>query len=288
MTELLSPADDAPAAEAPWNAALHPAEVTLAARDAAGLAQFYHRLLGLPVVAEEGGFRLGRLLRLRAAPEAAPEPGGVPGLYHTAFLLPSRAALAGWLHHAAALGLRLQGASDHGVSEAIYLADPEGNGIEVYRDRARAAWPRPYPGAPGVAMGTRRLDLRALLEEVAGPVVPASVGIGHVHLRGGDVAATSAFYQRLGLEEMQGWPQASFLGHAGYHHHLAVNGWDSAGQRPAGLTGLARLTLAARDEATFRRAAAALQGAVETPEGLLAHDPSGNPLLLARGGVAAG
>ncbi|WBV43273.1 VOC family protein [Pseudoroseomonas cervicalis] len=276
--------DDALGAERPWAAPLHPVAVALAARDAAGLARWYERLLGLP--ARQAGaaeWRVGGLLRLRAAPQARPQRGDEPGLFHTAFLLPSRAALAGWLRHAAALGVALEGASDHGVSDALYLSDPEGNGIEVYVDRPRAAWPRPEAGGPGVAMVTRRLDLQALLAEAPQAALPPAVRIGHVHLRGGDVPATAAFYEGLGLAEMQAWPRASFLASGGYHHHLAVNAWHSAGQRPEGLLGLDHVVLAARDAAARQRAAAGLAAPAETAEGLLGRDPSGNGVLLLRG-----
>jgi len=251
--------------------------VTLAARDLPRLASFYAALLGLEPVPEGAGLRCelaGATLRLLPAPDARPERGDEPGLFHTAFLMPDRAALAGWLHHALALGVRLDGASDHGVSEALYLSDPEGNGIEVYADRPRALWPRPPAPAEGVAMVTHRLDLQDLLAAATGAAMePRATRIGHVHLRAGDLAATEAFYRDLGLEVMQRMPRASFLASGGYHHHVAVNSWGSRGIRPAGLSGLVALTLRATDEAAFRRAAAAM------PEGK-AVDPSGNTVLL--------
>lgn len=271
-TQTSNPADLPPEA-----APLTIGGVTLAARDLDHLAAFYAALLGLEPVPEGAGLRFdlaGATLRLLHAPEARPERGDEPGLFHTAFLMPDRAALAGWLHHALALGLRLEGASDHGVSEALYLTDPEGNGIEVYADRPRALWPRPPAPAEGVAMVTHRLDLHSLLAAAPGPaLVPHATRIGHVHLRAGDLAATEAFYRDLGLTVMQRMPRASFLASGGYHHHVAVNSWGSSGIRPSGLAGLVALTLRATDEAAFRRAAAAM------PEGR-AVDPSGNTVLL--------
>lgn len=255
--------------------------VTLAARDLTRLAAFYTALLGLEPVADAGApgalrFDLaGATLRLLPAPEARPERGDEPGLFHTAFLLPDRTALAGWLHHALALGIWLDGASDHGVSEALYLSDPEGNGIEVYADRPRALWPRPPAPAEGVAMVTRRLDLQDLLAAAPGAAVAGrATRIGHVHLRAGDLGATEAFYRNLGLDVMQRMPRASFLASGGYHHHVAVNTWGSSGIRPAGLSGLVALTLRAADEAAFRRAAAGLD---EDSRGV---DPSGNVVVL--------
>lgn len=273
--------DDALAAERPWAAPLYPVAVALAARDAAGLAAWYGRLLGLETRRQGGLWQVGGLLRLRDAPQARAERGDEPGLFHTAFLLPSRAALAGWLRHAAALGVALEGASDHGVSDALYLSDPEGNGIEVYADRPRAGWPRPGAGER-IGMGTSRLDLPALLAEAPRAAPPPGVRIGHVHLRGGDIPATAAFYEGLGLEETHARPRARFLASGGYHHHLAVNGWHSAGQRPEGLLGLDHVALAARDDAAWDRAAAGLRGAVRTAEGLAGRDPSGNGVLLVR------
>jgi catechol 2,3-dioxygenase len=275
-----------PAAGPPPEAApLSVAGVALAARDVDRLAGFYAALLGVPPLPDDaapGALRFelrAARLRLIPAPGSRAERGDEPGLFHTAFLAPDRAALAGWLRHALELGIRLQGASAHGVSDALYLADPEGNGIEVYADHPRDAWPRDAAG--GLAMVTRRLDLPALLAEAPGAAPPAAgFRIGHVHLRGGDIPATEAFYRALGLEVTQRLPKASFLSSGGYHHHLAMNGWHSAGTRPAGLGGLAWLSLRARGEAAQRRAAAALLAAEPSGGGWAAHDPSGNALRL--------
>ncbi|WP_161600791.1 VOC family protein [Teichococcus oryzae] len=276
-----SPAGDLPPEAAP----LCVAELALAARDIDKLAAFYTALLGAEPVADDavpGALRFdlkAAALRLLPSPGAAPGRGNEPGLFHTAFLLPDRAALAGWLHHALGLGLRLQGASDHGVSDALYLSDPEGNGIEVYADRPRDAWPRDAAG--GLAMMTERLDLQALLSEAPGAALdPAQTRIGHVHLRAGDLAATEAFYRALGLEVTQRVPKASWLGSGGYHHHLALNAWNSAGMRPAGLGGLAWLSLRATEAAAERQARAALLAADPAGGGREAHDPSGNLLRL--------
>jgi catechol 2,3-dioxygenase len=274
------------------SAPLFAASVTLAVRDLAGIADFYGRLLGLRPLpgAPEGRLTLAAgdrpLLHLAHAPGARPESGREPGLFHTAFLLPDRVALAAWLHHAAAAGVTLQGASDHGVSEALYLSDPEGNGIEVYADRPRDVWPRTAEGQ-GIAMFTRRLDLRALMAIAPGPALsPEATVIGHVHLRANDVPAAEAFYRGLGMAVMQHMPQASFLSSGGYHHHIAANGWASSGapRRPPGLTGLLEVELRAADAATFGRVATALRasGTVleDRPGSLRAEDPAGNAIRL--------
>jgi catechol 2,3-dioxygenase len=245
----------------------------------ARVAAFYERALGLAVLPRDAdGTTLGRadgtpLLTVRARPDALPGNPRAPGLFHTAFLVPTRADLARWLTHAARLGLRLDGASDHLVSEAIYLADPEGNGIEVYVDRDRADWPRAGATEPGgVAMATLPLDAAALLGTVSGEVAggwqfPAGGGVGHVHLRVGDLAAAEAFYrERLGMAVMARYPGAVFLSWGGYHHHIAVNVWGSrgAGPRAADKAGLATVMI---------------RGVDLPPDGLT--DPSGNRLIAA-------
>jgi catechol 2,3-dioxygenase len=275
----------------PFAAPLHAAAVTLAVHDLAGTAGFYQKLLGLRPLPDQPPGRLVLaagtlpLLHLVHAPGARPETGREPGLFHTAFLLPDRRALAHWLHQAASMGVELQGASDHGVSEAIYLSDPEGNGIEVYADRPRADWPRAADG--GIAMFTRRLDLRALMATAPGAALrPEETRIGHVHLRANDVPAAEAFYASLGMAVTQRVPQAAFLSTGGYHHHLAANSWATGGspRRPAGLTGLLEVELRAADAPTFARVAAALRQAKavlrEKAGEVVAEDPAGNTLRL--------
>ena len=177
-----------------------------------------------------------------AARRAGPREAG---LFHTAFLMPDRPALARWLRHAAEIGLPLQGASDHRVSEALYIADPEGNGIEVYVDRPRDAW----RDAVGVLqMGTEALDLNALASAADRPWsgAPEGLVIGHVHLQVGALAEAEAFYAgTLGLQVTTRYPGAAFYGAGGYHHHLATNVWNSRGAGPRHLpvTGLAELAL---------------------------------------------
>jgi catechol 2,3-dioxygenase len=161
--------------------------------------------------------------------------------------MPSRAALARWLIHAANSGVRLQGASDHLVSEAIYLADPEGNGIEVYADRQRDTW-RGKDGA--IRMATERLDLNDLARaaDAAWAGAPPGLVVGHVHLQVGAIPEAETFYGgQLGLPVMARYPGATFYGSGGYHHHIATNVWNSrgAGQRQGPATGLTELVLAA-------------------------------------------
>lgn len=254
--------------------------VALTVRDIDTVAAFYQTVIGLAPIASDGGTRTlgagGRvLLELRQDRAARPGNPHEAGLFHTAFLLPSRADLAAWLIHAAAARVPLQGASDHLVSEAIYLADPEGNGIEVYRDRARGEWPRPDGR---IRMATDPLDLRALAADASSPWAGAPDGtvVGHVHLQVGDVPEAEAFYAgALGFDIVTHYPGAAFYATGGYHHHLATNVWNSRGTglRTVGATGLAEVELAA-DAAAHDRLAAVM--------GARTADPWGTTITLAR------
>ncbi|MBV9758389.1 MAG: VOC family protein [Alphaproteobacteria bacterium] len=235
--------------------------VALAVQDLARVEAFYRGVIGLErVLNDADGVLLGAggigFLHLHHRPDAAPDDPSAAGLYHTAFLLPSRADLGSWLAHAGRLRTPLEGAADHLVSEALYLSDPEGNGVEVYADRPRAAW-RWTDGQ--VAMATLPLDFEAVLA-AASPAwsgAPPGTRIGHVHLRVGDVAAAVEFWTgRIGLDLVAALPGAAFLSSGGYHHHIAVNTWRSRGAaaRDRRRAGLASVTLAV---AQGTRAAAA-------------------------------
>ena len=215
--------------------------VHLKVRDLEAVAAFYQRILGLRKLNEgDRTTTLGAgntpLLVLDGDAGLLPGDRRAAGLFHIAFLLPSRADLARWVRHAAREGLRLQGASDHIVSEAFYLADPESNGIEVYSDRPPAQW---LDADGRIQMTTEPLDLQALLETAgtddwAG--YPEGGSIGHVHLQVGDRAAADRFYRDvLGFDVTFTLPGASFYGSGGYHHQLAANVWNSRGtaRRPA-------------------------------------------------------
>lgn len=241
-------------------------EVALAVRDLGRVEAFYRDVLGLRVVERApDAVRLGGadgpgFLTLLHRPDARPDDPAQAGLFHTAFLLPSRAHLGAWLTHAGALGASITGASDHGVSEAVYLDDPEGNGVEVYADRPRDAW-RWRDGQ--VEMTTRPLDVPGLARDAAWVEAwagaPAGTRIGHVHLRVGDVAQAVGFYAgRLGLDPVSARPGAAFLSTGGYHHHVAVNTWRSAGAGPRdpARAGLAYVTLEAADAAVLDAVAA--------------------------------
>jgi len=216
--------------------------VALAVSDLPRSADFYERVLGLAAIArDEHTALLGPdparpALALSDIAEPTPLPPGATGLYHVAWLHPSRAALAESVRRVARAGWPFEGASDHGVSEAMYLSDPDGLGIELYADRPRERWERPA-GDHGVRMVTLPLDLEDLLAQFPGepaPAVAPNTTVGHVHLKVSDVPRAVAFYRdALGLEEQAQLPSAAFLAAGGYHHHVGLNSWQSGGAAPA-------------------------------------------------------
>jgi catechol 2,3-dioxygenase len=172
------------------------------------------------------------------------------GLFHYALLYPSREELARAVQRLGVTSTPITGASDHGVSEAIYLNDPDGNGIELYADRPREAWPPPSADGERVGMFTRRLDVEDLLATTAGAQPPRHAGaglrMGHVHLHVGDLAAASDFYTGvLGFELMATYPGAIFVAAGGYHHHVGLNTWrgEGVGPAPEGTVGLREWTI---------------------------------------------
>jgi catechol 2,3-dioxygenase len=227
-------------------------KVTLTVNNLPLVSDYYQRVVGLHLISQDAATaQLGAggqtLLELRTDPAARHASPGEAGLFHTAFLLPSRAALGAWLHHAITAETRLQGASDHLVSEAIYLGDPEGNGIEIYRDRPRTEWT--YNNGL-VEMATEPLDAEGLL--AAGDknweAVPEGTTVGHVHLQVGAIAPAEAFYSSLlGFPVTCRFPGATFYGAGGYHHHIATNIWNSrnAPARTTPATGLANIEIIA-------------------------------------------
>ncbi|MBM3592177.1 MAG: VOC family protein [Alphaproteobacteria bacterium] len=266
--------------------------VRLKLRDLEAGAAFYENILGLRrISAEAGRVVLGTtkaaLLELIAAPEAAARNPRDAGLFHTAFLLPSRASLGAWLAFAMANGVPVQGASDHVVSEAFYLADPEGNGIEVYADTPPSAW---HDASGKLLMTTQALDTDGVLgagQDGAWQGFPEDGLIGHIHLQVGDTAASERFYGNvLGFDLTKRLPKASFFGADGYHHQLACNTWNSqgAGTRPLNATGLDGFDLLLHrpedQAAILERAAQAGLVAEQQGDRAVLHDPWGNSITL--------
>jgi catechol 2,3-dioxygenase len=214
-----------------------PAEVTLTVADLERSIDYYGSAIGLGLNARENGSaRMGvpgrDLVVLEAQPGARPGRGATTGLFHLALLLPSRADLAAWLARSASAGVRLTGASDHFVSEALYLRDPDGHGIEIYADRPRETWTHLDDGSLNI--GTVPLDLHDLLAARTAEFerMPDGTVMGHVHLQVAHLEEARRFYtDLLGLDLMIEIPgQASFLSSGGYHHHLGMNIWAGGGR----------------------------------------------------------
>jgi catechol 2,3-dioxygenase len=218
--------------------------LSLSVADLQRSVTFYTDLIGLRVLSEgESSATLGvaddSFLELTECPGAQPWPRGgrsYPGLYHFAILLPTRVDLGRWLAHWLSQDMPLPGQGDHFVSEALYLEDPDGHGIEIYRDRPRDEW-QWRDGQ--VQMGVEPVDIRGLLEEAqrsADPWTNMPVGttLGHIHLQVSDITETARFYnQILGLDIVAQMPSALFMSAGGYHHHIGANIWHSKGAGPA-------------------------------------------------------
>ncbi|HET9739600.1 MAG TPA: VOC family protein [Solirubrobacteraceae bacterium] len=203
--------------------------------DLARVRDYYERTIGLRVLDENGDtVTLGAdapLVELVGDPAAQPAPPGSTGLFHLAILVPSRPELARSIRRVVDSGERFTGASDHFVSEALYLRDPEGNGIEIYRDRPREQWE--YEPDGQLRMGTVALDIQDIVAEMPADEdsgMPDGTIMGHVHLHVSDLGEAEAFYvDRLGLDvTVRGYPGALFVSHDGYHHHVGLNTWQGA------------------------------------------------------------
>jgi catechol 2,3-dioxygenase len=289
--EELEAADAGSAAEIPAGTRMGAVHLTVA--DLERSVGFYRQSIGLEVLERDVhaatlGTTSEPLLVLVEEPGARPA-AGFTGLYHFALLVPERRDLACWLAHAARERVPLTGAADHFVSEALYLDDPDGHGIEIYWDRPREQW----EGQVAARMTTMRLDLDGLLGELDDPRtapfsgLAAGTTMGHVHLKVADIGATVAFYRDtlgFGLMAALG-PQAAFLSAGGYHHHVGANVWESAGAPapPPGTAALRRATIVLPDEHARRTLIDRLAGAgheLAHDDGVVVRDPSGNALAL--------
>jgi catechol 2,3-dioxygenase len=282
--------------------------VGLIARDLDLLTSYYRDLLGLSVMERTDTIaRLGAgsapLLEIEHRPDALPDDPSTAGLYHTAFLMPTRADHARWIVHIARNRVPITGASDHGVSEAFYLDDPEGNGIEVYNDRPRERWTW-QDGL--VVMQTRQLDIEAILQEIGQessqesgqevdratatyPAAPEGLRIGHIHLRVGSVEQAEQFYRGpTGLELTRRRGGATFMSSGGYHHHVGANVWHSqgAGLRDKNRAGLSWFSMELAEPGAIEAMSAKLRAAnapVEAgPGGVETADPWGTRIRLVK------
>jgi catechol 2,3-dioxygenase len=283
-----------PAARIDPDTTLGPVRLTVSELDRS--RAFYERAIGLRASErDDGTLALGPageppLIELRGDSAAPRLNRRAPGLYHLAVLVPTRRDLAFALARLAQARWPLDGASDHRVSEALYLSDPDGNGIEIYRDRPREQWPR---SGDRLEMATLPLDLDGLIDELRDASelqahAPAGTRIGHVHLQVADIAEAETFYHGvLGFDVMvRGYPGALFVSAGGYHHHVGLNTWHSAGATPAteGSVGLRSFTVELPSEAERAAVVARVRAAgipmSDVPEGVLVRDPFGTAVVL--------
>jgi catechol 2,3-dioxygenase len=277
----------------PADLALGPVHVVV--RDLDRAVDWYERALGLRLrsrdagVAELGDAR-ATVVVLREDPDAVP-PGRTAGLYHYALLYPSREALARAALRLIGTRTPIQGASDHGTHEAVYLPDADGNGIELAADRPREQWPEGL----GYSGGPAPLDFEGLVATVQGEDVPPHVDdglrVGHLHLHVGDVDEALAFYRDLvGFEEQANMGTAAFVSAGGYHHHLGVNVWNGRGAPapPEHAVGLDHwvVVLPTRDDLEAVRARLADAGVptADAPGGFTARDPWRTEILFEAAG----
>jgi catechol 2,3-dioxygenase len=280
---------DPEVAEIPADTRLGVVELTVA--DLGRSVDYYKRDIGLAVRERDAGRAAlgtgGEDLLVLVEESGAKPADGFSGLYHFALLVPEREDLARWLTHAARDRVQLVGMSDHFVSEALYLRDPDHHGIEIYADRPRELWDgQVWQRMTSLPLDTD--DLLSVLDDPASPpfdALPRGTVMGHVHLRVSEIAQTVAFYgDSLGFGLMaQLGAHAAFLSAGGYHHHLGANTWESAGrgQAPAGYASLRHATIVlpttdGRDTLVERAG-----GAVDEIDGApVIQDPSGNRLAL--------
>jgi catechol 2,3-dioxygenase len=260
---------------------------------------FYEQAIGLKAVErEDGTIALGpengpALVELLGDPSAPALNPRATGLFHLAILQPSRRDLALALARLAAARRTLSGASDHLVSEALYLSDPDGNGIEIYRDRPRSEWRQDENGQ--LAMATIPLDLDDVMSAAAGATEIPSLStegttMGHVHLQVSNLDDAEAFYSGiLGFDVMvRGYPGALFVAAGGYHHHIGLNTWNSAGAAapPRGSVGLRSFEVVLPDQAALNQVLDRVDSAglpleqTGPADTVLVRDPSGNGVLL--------
>lgn len=283
---------------------IHPAtEVGLLSLTVADLQRsiaFYSEALGFEILHQDASeATLGAagtpLLLLTEHTGAAPWPNdryGYTGLYHFAILMPTRADLGRWLRHWLELGYPLPGQGDHLVSEALYLSDPDGNGIEIYQDRPRDTWVRTNGQ---IQMASNPVDIRGLLSEGdrAGQPwtgLPAGTKLGHMHLQVGNIDQAEAFYHGvLGFDIVFRMPSALFISAGGYHHHIGMNIWHSkdAPAAPAGTVGLRFFTVVLPSEEARHDVVSRLEEAgipyTRSGDAIAVQDPWKNTILLVVG-----
>ena len=255
----------------------------LIVRDLNLVSAYYQNVIGLEKIeGGNSGHVLGvdnkALVTLEHDPKAYPSPRNAAGLFHSAFLLPSRQDLAHYLQHSRDNNIPVVGASDHLVSEALYLQDPEGNGIEIYADRPPEQWTF---DDEGVVINTTRLDLPDLLGQAPQEPwrkLPIGTVIGHIHLQVGDLVKAESFYRdATGLAIMASYSGVRFFASGNYHHHIATNVWSSMAAEPRqpNMTGLKGYTLQFDDHAALKH----VLNALEQQESAIVNRLDGKSLL---------
>ena len=255
---------------------------------------YYQNVIGLQLFQNRAGVaKLGAgnelLLTLRENRDARPAGRPATGLYHFALLVPTRHDLALILRHLVEKEADL-GAADHLVSEALYLNDPDGNGIEIYADRPRESWPM---SGGRLEMATNRLNFQDLLAQIepgdSWRGLPPGTKMGHIHLRVADIPAAKRFYiDTLGFDHMLDYGHlASFISAGGYHHHVGLNAWESAGAgpRPENAPGLDHFELkmpASAVESLQNKVTDAGLDITPVEEGFVIVDPFENKILIGR------
>ncbi|NTG45359.1 VOC family protein [Rhizobium rhizogenes] len=273
------------------NPAVGIGKVSLTVQDLDRVSSFYQQAVGLHLLRGDAstvelGVEGNTLLELRRDSSARRRSPREAGLFHTAFLLPARADLGRWMKHAMETRPPVVGASDHSVSEALYLSDPEGNGVEIYADRPLLSW-QWKDGL--VHMPSDQLDIDSVLAAAGSDRwtgFPEGSKVGHVHLQVGAIPDAEAFYSEiLGFAITSRYPGGTFYGAGGYHHHLATNIWNSRGAvvRNYPSTGLADIEILAGPDfaASIRdRSDARNIPANSTPQGLVLRDPWGTEITI--------
>jgi catechol 2,3-dioxygenase len=265
----------------------HVGRVALRVASLDRVVPFYREVVGLDVSRDGTEAVLsagdGPLVVLHEDPDAPERPSDAAGLFHLAVRVPSRAALGDALGRVDDSTAELAGASDHLVSEALYLRDPEGNGVEIYRDRPRDEWTATDDG--GVEMDTLRLDLDAIRAVASGEALPPETDVGHVHLEVTDLAAAQAFYvDTLGLNvRTESYRGALFVAAGDYHHHVGLNTWNGRRASAGGHRGVEWFELVVPDRETvdaLRDSLANAGGDHGTDGGFATTDPDGIGLRI--------
>lgn len=270
---------------------IYSGEVFLKVTDLEKSTQFYTTIIGFTIL-EKADNKIvltadgeTPLLILQQPEAVLPKESRRTGLYHFALLLPTRSDLGKAIKHLSRNQIPL-GASDHQVSEALYLSDPDGNGIEIYCDREPKTW---NWSDDLVAMSTDPLDARAVVEESGNQEwkgLPTGTVMGHIHLHVADLQNSKEFYEALGFNVVSHYPQALFMSNGNYHHHIGLNTWNgiNAPRPTEGSAGMDAFTIIYPDESTLQEAIGNMQKLEKTvkqvDKSFVVEDPSGNRVVL--------